>query len=238
MDYTGRAGRWLLGATAHPGGEALTRHLLARLQLPIGALVADIACGDGATLGLLARAGLLAIGVDIEPRAVARARLHAAAVLGDAHALPLATGAYDAVVCECSVSTFTDPARAVTEMARLLRPGGQLAMTDIVLRRDLAGPQVVAAVDRLTGARTVPGYAALLEAAGLRVVRTEDRAADTRALTRQLSRRLTVVGARRTAATARACARAVDSGALSYTVLIAKKRIVEKPDGTSPFALR
>jgi SAM-dependent methyltransferase len=238
VDYTRSAARWLLGATAHPGGEALTRHLLARLRLPTGALVADVACGDGATLGLLVRAGLLAVGVDVEPRAVARACTQATAVLGDAHALPLATGAYDAVVCECSVSTFTDPARAVTEMARLLRPGGQLAMTDIVLRRDLAAPQVVAAVDRLTGARTAPGYAALLEAAGLRVVRSEDRAADARALTRRLSRRLAAVGARRAAATARACARAVDSGALSYTVLIAEKRVAEKPGDTAPFSLR
>lgn len=226
MDYTRTAARWLLGATAHPGGEALTRHLLDRLHLPTGALVADVACGNGVTLGLLTRSGLLAIGVDREHRAVMRARHQAPAVVGDAHHLPLTSGAYDAVVCECSVSTFSDPERALAEMTRLLRPGGRLAMTDVVLRRDLAPADVVAAVDRLTYARTLPDYVTLVEAAGLRVVRTEDRADDARALTRRLSRRLAVVGARRTAATARACARAVDSGALSYTLLIA-----EKPDG-------
>ena len=221
MDYTRRAARWLLGATAHPGGEALTRHLLTRLHLPVGALVADIACGDGATLSLLGRAGLLAVGVDVEPRAVSRAARHGAAVVGDAHALPLAGGAYDAVLVECSVSTFDDPARALAELARVLRPGGQLAMTDIVLRRDLAAPGVVATVDRLTGARTLPDYVSLIETAGLRVVRTEDRAGDALALCRRLERRLTVVGARRAAATARSCAEAVGAGALSYALVIA-----------------
>lgn len=223
VDYTRRAARWLLGATAHPGGEDLTRHLLTRLHLPAGALVADVACGDGATLSLLSRAGVLAVGVDVEPRAVEIARRHAPAVVGDALALPLASGTYDAVLCECSVSTFDDQARGTAELARVLRPGGQLAMTDVVLRRDLAAPEVVAAVDRLTGARTVPEYVALLEAAGLRVVRVEDRADDALALCRRLSRRLALVGARRTASTARACAQAVEQGSLSYVLVVAVK---------------
>lgn len=223
MDYTRTAARWLLGATAHPGGEALTRHLLDRLRLPTGALVADVACGDGATLALLTARGMRAVGVDVEPRAVARARRHGAAVVGDAHHLPLATGAYDAVVCECSVSTFAEPERALAEMTRVLRPGGRLAMTDVVLRRDLAPDRVVAAVDRLTAARTLPGYVALVEQAGMRVVRTEDRSADALALTRRLGRRLALSGARTTASTARACARAIEGGALSYALLIAEK---------------
>ena len=124
---------------------------------------------------------------------------------------------------ECSVSTFDDPAAALAGMARALRPGGQLAMTDVVLRRDLAGADVVAAVDRITTARTLPEYTGLLEAAGLRVVRVEDRPDDALALCRRLSRRLSLVGARQTAATARACAEAVESGALSYGLLVAVK---------------
>ncbi len=223
MDYTRSAARWLLGATAHPGGQALTRHLLDRLRLPTGALVADVACGNGATLRVLAAYGLLGVGVDVQPRAVARARQHAAAVVGDAHALPLASGAYDAVVCECSVSTFAEPQRALSEMVRVLRPGGQLAITDVVLRRDLAPGEVVAAVDRLTAARTLSAYVALVEQAGMRVSRTEDRRADALALTRQLSRRLRFFGAHRAASTALCCARAVESGALSYGLLLAEK---------------
>ena len=223
MDYSRRAARLLLGATAHPGGADLTRHLLALLGLPAAALVADVACGDGATLALLGRAGLIAVGVDLEPRAVALARRHAPAVIGDAQALPLATGAYDAVLCECAVSTFADPVRALAAMSRVLRPGGQLALTDVLLRRDLAAPEVVCAIDRLTTARSLAGYVALIEGAGLTVVRTEDRAADAHALGRRLTRRLALMGARKTAATTRACLHAIEVGALSYGLVVARK---------------
>jgi SAM-dependent methyltransferase len=221
MDYARAGARWLLGATAHPGGTALSAHLLDRLALRPGALVADVACGDGATLRLLAGRGLLGVGVDVEPRAVARAGRAGAAVVGDAHALPLATAVYDAVVCECAVSTFADPVRALAEVARVLRPGGAVAVTDVLLRRDLAPPEVIAAVDRLTTARPLSGYVQLLEQAGLTVVRTEDRADDALRLCRRLARRLAAVGASRHASTARACARAVEAGALSYGLVIA-----------------
>lgn len=216
MDYARTAVRALLGATAHPGGEALTRHVLDRLALPPGSLLADVACGDGAALRLAAARGVLAVGVDLEPRARPTA-------VGDAHALPLRTGAYDAVLCECALSTFTDPARALAEVRRVLRPGGAFAMTDVVLRRDLAPPEVVTAVDRLTGARSVPEYVALVEAAGLRVERVEDRAADARALARRVARRLALVGARETAAAARECARAAEAGGLSYALVLARR---------------
>lgn len=219
MDYTRRAVRALLGATAHPGGTALTAHLLDRLALPAGSLVGDVASGHGATLRLLAARGLLPVGVDVEPAAVARAAR--GAVVADAHALPWRTGALDAVLCECSLSTFDIPARALAEAVRVLRPGGLYAMTDIVLRRDLAPARVVAAVDRLTTARDLPTYRTLLEQAGLQVFRVEDRADDARALALRVARRLRLVGARSTAADARACAAAVETGALSYALVVA-----------------
>jgi ubiquinone/menaquinone biosynthesis C-methylase UbiE len=224
VDYTRAGARWLLGATAHPGGEPLTRHTLDRLALPTGALVADVACGDGASLRLLGRRGLLGDGVDVEPRAVARAGDEGEhAVVGDAQALPLASGTFDAVLCECALSTFDEPARALEQMARVLRPGGRLALTDVLLRRDLATAEVVAAVDRLTAARSLPEYVRLVEAAGFRVERTEDRSADALALCRRLARRLRLVGASRHASTARACARAVEAGALSYGLVVAAR---------------
>ena len=217
MDYAARSVRALLGATAHPGGTALTRHLLDGLCPPTGAVVLDVACGAGQTLGLLAGRGLLVLGVDVEARSATRARRRGAAVVADAHALPVGDGTVDVVICECSVSTFHDPAQAVTEMARVLRPGGQLALTDVVLHRELAAQEVVDAVDRLTSARTIPAYAGLLTTAGLRVVTTEDRGADALAFMRRLRRRLPL------SSTLRACERAVRSGVLGYAIITAQK---------------
>lgn len=222
-DYTRRGARWLLGATAHPGGVVLTRELLDRLDLPRPARVVDVACGDGATLALLGAAGHLAVGVDVEPRAVAAARRRAPAVVADAHALPLPSATYDAALCECALSTFAQPARALAEVARVLRPGGRLALTDVLLDRSRASADVTAAVDRLTTARTMEEYVDLVGAAGLRVLATADRSDAALALTRRLAHRLALVGARKAARTARACEAAVRSGALGYGLVVAER---------------
>ncbi len=88
----------------------------------------------------------------------------------------------------------------------------------MVLHRELAGPQVVAAIDRLTSARTLPGYADLLAAAGFDVLATEDRSSDALALLRRIRRRLPW------SATVRRCEQAVRSGSLSYGLLVARLR--------------
>ena len=50
---------------------------------------------------------------------------------GDAEELPLPDGCFDAVICECALCVFPDKATAAAEMARVLRPGGRLGLTDI-----------------------------------------------------------------------------------------------------------
>ena len=221
MDSSARGARLLLGATAHPGGTVLTRHLIGRADLAPGSRVLDLACGAGTTLGLLRAAGHRPLGVDVEPRVVARARRRAPAVVADAHRLPLPDAAVDAVVCECAVSTFDRTDDALTEVARVLRPGGTFAMTDVLLDRAAAGPAVTAVVDRITRARTLAGYAALLEGAGLRVTVTQPRQEDALALVRRVRRRLPVPAWRRQA---RTCEQAVLSGALGYGLLVAVRQ--------------
>lgn len=223
MDYAAHTARWLLGASAHPGGQTLTRHLLHRAGLAPHAVVLDLACGAGSTLALLRDAGHLPFGVDVEPRSVARARRQAPAMVADAHHLPVRSSSVDAVVCECALSTFDRPAEVLAEAARVLRPGGTFAMTDVVLHRELAPATVVASIDRLTAARTLPDYAALVEQAGLGVQAAEDRSQDAATLARRVRRRLTAVGARRTAARARECEQAVSSGVLGYGLLVARR---------------
>ena len=206
MDYAGRAARLLLGVTAHPGGTALSRHVLDLLDLPVGSLVVDVACGRGTTLDLMSDRGLLGVGVDLQAT-------HRHSIRGDAHRLPLPTAAYDGAVVECSLSTFADAPTALAELRRVLRPGGRWVLTDVVLRRDLAGPDVVAALDRLTAARPMQEYARLAAEAGLAVTFSEQRQADAQALLRRLRRRLPW------SSTVRACEQAVRDGALGYCLL-------------------
>lgn len=236
-DYTARATRALLGVSAHPGGLALTRHLARLMELPPAARVADVACGSGASGVLLARTGASVDGIDLEPAAVARAGRAARRAgvsdrtswtVADAAALPLPSAAYDGVLCECSVSTFSDPAGAVAQMARLLRPGGRLGITDITADRDglsAAHPRVLAALDGLTTARPLASYAGLVTAAGLTMITTETREADALALLARLRRRLGVAGllsrrARTATAVAAEATTAVRAGLLGYGLVI------------------
>ena len=99
---------------------------------------------------------------------------------GDADALPLPDGGYDAVVCECALCTFPDKVTAASEMARVLRPGGRVGITDVTavpdrLPLELTGS--VAWVACIADARPVEDCRAILARAGFRVTTGERHAA-------------------------------------------------------------
>src|SRR5215207_1807134 len=176
----------LLGDSYHPGGPALTRHLADRLGLRAGDRVLDVASGRGASALLLAAEyGVDVTGVDLSEANVAlaagavqgagldaRARFR----VGDAERLPVQARSVDAVVCECAFCTFPDKATAAAELARVLRSGGRLGITDVTvdpdrLPRELTG--LGAWIACVADARPLDEYAALLGAAGLTVTHTE-----------------------------------------------------------------
>jgi ubiquinone/menaquinone biosynthesis C-methylase UbiE len=70
----------------------------------------------------------------------------------DAHALPFPDGSFDTVVCTFSLCAIPDERRAVSEMRRVLRPGGRLLLADHVA----GSPWPVRAVQRLLEVATVP----------------------------------------------------------------------------------
>jgi ubiquinone/menaquinone biosynthesis C-methylase UbiE len=148
-------------------------------------LAVDVACGPGTlTFPLAARVGRV-IGVDITPAMIESARAEAARkglqnidfILGDASSLPLAGASADIVTCGYSVHHIPEPSRALTEMARILRPGGRLAILDLVLI-DSPNPAANNAIERVrdpshTAKQTGAQFRALYEAAGLRVLTEE-----------------------------------------------------------------
>jgi SAM-dependent methyltransferase len=91
---------------------------------PRGARVLDIGFGGGDQMRELLARGCRAIGVEFDA-ALARAGRAAGLTIcrAAAEALPFASGAFDGVVCKV-VIPYTDEARAVAEIARVLRPGG------------------------------------------------------------------------------------------------------------------
>lgn len=176
----------ILGDSYHPGGLALTRHLAATLGLRTGEHVADIASGPGTTAFLLAAEyGVAVDGIDLSETAVAAANAKAVAAgladrlvfrIGDAERLPLADSSVDAVICECALCTFPDKEAATTEMARILRPGGRVGITDVTLDTARLDPELASLagwVACIADARPMSDYRGHLERAGLEVTRTE-----------------------------------------------------------------
>ncbi len=88
----------------------------------------DVGCGTGRWT-----ARLSAIGVDASPAMLAVAAqkgLRGRLAVGDAAALPVAGGSADLVLCALTFGHIRDQAAAMREFARVLRPGGNLILSD------------------------------------------------------------------------------------------------------------
>jgi SAM-dependent methyltransferase len=113
-------------------------HRIARLLLGLGRGdgVLDVACGPGNFSRQFARVvgptGLV-VGIDASPTMLRRAvrdsgSSNLAFVRGNAVALPFRDASFDAVCCFAALHLFADPFTAIDHMARVLTPGGRLAI--------------------------------------------------------------------------------------------------------------
>lgn len=105
---------------------------VAALGVASGERVLDIACGTGNAALVAARAGARVTGLDGSPRLleVARERVPGAEfVRGDAAELPFDDGEFDAAVSVFGVMFARPAEQAVAELARVVRPGGRVAIT-------------------------------------------------------------------------------------------------------------
>ena len=239
--------RLLLGDTFHPGGLVLTERLGCLLGTGPGQRVLDVAAGVGTSAIFLAkRFGNEVIGIDYGRESVALANTAAAEAgltnlvrfeLADAERLPFEDNSFDAVICECAFCTFPNKTRAAAEIARVLRPGGRLGLSDLTrsgpLPAELEG--LLAWIACIADAQPVEHYVEFLEAAGLTVdqIETHDEAlsqkvAGVRAklLGAELLVRLEKIdlpGAdfQQARTIARCAAEAIHEGKLGYALLVA-----------------
>ena len=187
--YESDLARFLLGDSFHPGGLALTRRLGELLHLGPHNRVLDVACGRGASAVFLAEQfGCEVVGVDYSDQNVSQANGFATAKQltrvhcerADSERLPFTGGSFDVVICECAFCTFPDKSAAAREFARVLRPGGQVGLSDLtrapVLPRELDG--LLAQIACIADAQPIEGYQAYLCEAGLamRVIEKHDEA--------------------------------------------------------------
>jgi SAM-dependent methyltransferase len=117
--------------------ERAAEGFVGRLNVPSGARVLDVACGSGNLAIPLARGGADVSGVDIAPNLLEQARGRAAAENlkatfdeGDTEQLPYADASFDVVVSMFGAMFAPRPELVVAEAARVLKPGGLLAMAN------------------------------------------------------------------------------------------------------------
>lgn len=112
-----------------------------RLDLPGGARVLDVAAGTGSITRLLEASGASVISLDQsgEMLAVAAAR-GATCIVATAEALPFADGVFDAVTFGYLLRYVDDLPAAMSELARVIRPGGRVGMVEFGRPRGLWRP--------------------------------------------------------------------------------------------------
>ena len=108
-----------------------------RLGVKPGARLLDVGCGAGQLALIAARAGAKVTGCDIATNWIEKARARAAAERlnivfeeGDAEALPYADGQFDAVVSLVGAMFAPRPDLVATELRRVCRPGGLIALAN------------------------------------------------------------------------------------------------------------
>lgn len=111
--------------------EEVVHALLA--ELPPGSRVLDAACGTGRHAAFLSGRGHAVTGVDGSPEMLERAAAkvpRATFLTGELDRLPLRDRSFDAAVCALALSHSRDIRPAVAELARVLRPGGRLVVSN------------------------------------------------------------------------------------------------------------
>jgi precorrin-6B methylase 2 len=153
-----------------------------------GEVVLDLGSGGGFDVFIAGRkvgeTGR-AIGVDMTPEMLAKARRNTASYrertgldnvefrLGEIEHLPVADDSVDAIISNCVINLSTQKEQVWREIARVLKPGGRVAVSDIALTQELPTAvldKVEAYVGCVSGAVTVATTEAMAKAAGLEVV--------------------------------------------------------------------
>jgi demethylmenaquinone methyltransferase / 2-methoxy-6-polyprenyl-1,4-benzoquinol methylase len=121
-------------AVLSAGNSALwRRHMVRAIAPQPGERILDIAAGTGTSSAAIAKSGAEVIAFDFSPGMIAQGRTRhpdLEFVEGDAQQLPFGDDEFDAVTISFGLRNVEDPRRALTEMYRVLKPGGRVVVCE------------------------------------------------------------------------------------------------------------
>lgn len=134
-DWIDRYDRWF----ATPIGQLVHRYetklLLTLLDPQPGEQILDVGCGTGLFTADVLRSGARVIGVDLSApmlsRAIARGGSNFAGLCADMCALPFHDNSFDRVFSMTAIEFVAEAAKAIAELNRVVKPGGQVVVTSL-----------------------------------------------------------------------------------------------------------
>jgi ubiquinone/menaquinone biosynthesis C-methylase UbiE len=162
----------------------------------------DVACGKGASAIHLAETfGCAVVGLDFSEENVTHGNTSALERTlnnrvrfqgGDSELLPFADSSFNAIICECAFCTFPNKPAAAREFFRVLKPGGQVGLSDITRVPDLPPDlnTLMAWVACIADAQSTDGYAEVLRNAGFHFVAIESHDEALREMVHQIRMRI------------------------------------------------
>lgn len=120
--------------------EEALRALVELAQAGPGDAALDVACGPGIVVCAFAEVVARATGIDLTPAMIHQARLlqrdkelaNVSWQVGDVHHLPFADHSFSIVTSRYAFHHIEEPAMVLSEMARVLSPGGRLVLVDVI----------------------------------------------------------------------------------------------------------
>ncbi|MGC8492817.1 MAG: class I SAM-dependent methyltransferase [Syntrophobacteraceae bacterium] len=138
--------------------------------------ILDVACGTGEQARMLARAGLTVSGIDLSPAMLAVARRKSPQTVaffrGTAESMPFASASFDCVTISLALHEMADETRtgAVTEIVRVLAPGGKLIVYDYAALRNRAsapGLALMGLVEKMAGREHFKNFVRFTRSGGI-----------------------------------------------------------------------
>ncbi len=132
----------------HPGGMALTKQTAEICNLKPGMTLLDVSCGRGTqSIFYAEQFGVNVTGIDLSPDMIQSSQLNAkkssvpdqlSFKIGDSQELPFEDNYFDVVINECAVGIPDDPQKVLTEMTRVTKSGGFIAIHESMWQKTLS----------------------------------------------------------------------------------------------------